>query len=214
MKLRELYESPYFMGGEYKNNIAAEWYPSLPGLHRGFQHLAELTLSVNEVYNLWLSNDNSYAIITIEAQDPTARELGQRQRVVTKITFDNRSNLPVPKELQVELVHTHSNYQHRFLAGMLYILLARYGFSIISDFTQYLGGQTLWKKIASMAESKNYSVFIWSDENGDWLRDDAGEPIKYNAANVGDDEIWQDISQHHLSTTLFCLQHGSTLKTL
>ena len=213
MKLADLFEGPFLIGQEYTPKIKMDSYPSLAGLKREFQHLASMEKE-GQHFEFWLTQNREFAKVSIASSDPSSPNLPDRQKIVTTLRFKKESNLPVPKELQVDVVYSQPDFKNQFLAGALYILLARYGFSVVSDFSQYLGGQALWKKIAAMSEGRNYSVFIWSDENGDWLRDDAGEPIKYNAANVGDDEIWQDISQHHLSTTLFCLQHGSTLKTL
>lgn len=211
MKVRELFEDPYLIGQEYIPSIKMDWYPSFASLNRENQHLGSMELDVGEKYEFWLSKDKKVALVTVEAIDPSNKELGMRQLVVVKLTFDNRAGLPVKNELQVDTVYTHPSYRSRFLGGILYIVLARYRFSIVSDFSQYLGGQAIWKKIATLAEARNYSVFIWSDEDQDWVKDANGTPIRYNAINVADDKIWRDISEHHEATTLFCLVHRTTI---
>ena len=210
MKVQELFEGPYLIGQEYTPSIKMDSYPSLEGLKREFEHLGTMEKEGHE-YNFWLSKNKRFAKVSVEAVDPNMPSAGKRQLIVATLSFDNRAGLPVKHELQVDTVYTHPDYRTLFVSGILYIVLARYGYSIVSDFSQYLGGQALWKKIATLSEARNYSVFIWLDEEQDWVRDSAGALVKYNASNIADDKIWLDISEHHKATTLFCLVHGDKI---
>lgn len=85
----------------------------------------------------------------------------------------------------------------------LYVLLARYKYTIVSDFVQYNGGKALWKQLASESSVRQFVVRIWSDETEDWLRDSSGDVVKYKGDNIPDSEIWhKDTTQ---STTLLVL---------
>jgi hypothetical protein len=90
----------------------------------------------------------------------------------------------------------------------LYIVLARYGFAIVSDFVQYNGGKALWKKLASEADARKYAVRLWDDSTNDWAKGEDGSILMYNAQNLQDENVWKDISYHSTPTTLFVLQHA------
>lgn len=202
MKASELFEGPYSIDSDYRPHIKMDSYPSLAGLRRENEFLGTLTKDGSD-YNFWINNGHTVVEITTEAND----DIGQlRQLVVTKIRFDNRSHLPVKKELQVDTVYTHEKYRKEWLAGALYILLSRYGFSIVSDFSQYRGGIGLWKKLATESDARKYSVRVWDDETSDWIKDSDGSPVNYGANNLSDDEIWKDISRHSEAITLLVLQ--------
>ena len=201
MKISQLFEGPYFMDQTSKPVIKMDSYPSLENLQRLNFHLGTLEKDGSE-FNFWLNKNNYYAEVTINAKD----EIGQdRQLVVTKVRFDNRAHLPVEKEMQVDTVYTHPKYQTLGLAMALYVVLCRYGYTIVSDFTQYRGGKGLWKKLAKESEARKFVVKVWSDEAGDWVKDSEGNPIHYTAENLEDEEVWKDISFHNEATTLLVL---------
>jgi hypothetical protein len=202
MKLNQLFEMPLHIDGDYRPSIKLDSFPSMEGLQRENTFLGELEKS-GKVYSFWLSKNEKAAKVTTKGID----EIGQhRQLVVVRLDFKPAVGLPVGKELCVHTVYTHEEYRGDFLAGALYIVLARYGYSVVSDFTQYNGGKALWKKMSREAEMRKFAIRIWSDETSDWVKNDQGEVLKYVASNLADENIWQDISQHSQPTTLLVLQ--------
>ncbi len=202
MKLQQLFEGPYHIDSDYRPHIKMDSYPSIEGLNRENDFLGTLEIE-NQPFNMWLNKKKFYAQVTTPGKD----EIGQdRQLSVVKLTFQSPSGIPVNNELHAHTVYTHEKYRTRFLAGALYILLARYGYSVVSDFEQWNGGKALWKKMAKEAEMRNYVVRIWDDETQDWLKDSTGQVAKYNASNLDDDKVWKDISDNCEPTTLLVLQ--------
>jgi hypothetical protein len=201
MKIQELFEGPYHIAQDAKPVVKMDNYPSLENLHRLNDFLGTLQKDGTE-FNFWLNKDKYYAEVTTSALDDISQK---RQLTVTKVGFNNRANLPVQNELQVETVFTHPKYQSQNLAMALYVVLARYNFTIISDFTQYNGGKALWKKMAKESSARQFVVRIWDDELEDWVKDELGGIIKYNAENLDDEQIWDDISRNNEATTLLVL---------
>lgn len=196
-----MFEGPYSLDQDFKPHIKMDSYPSLEGLKRECEHLGTLEKGTKQ-YDFWLSQSRKVAKVTTPAVD----EIGQNRQLVTvRLEFQNPSGIDVKNELQIHTAYTHPDYRGEFLAGALYILLARYGFSVVSDFEQWNGGRALWKKLAKEADARSYVVRVWSDEQEDWIRDGEGEPVKYNAANLDDDQIWHDISAQCEPTTLLVL---------
>lgn len=201
MKMSNLFEGPYFLDQDMKPVVKMDSYPSLENLQRLNNHLGTLEKDGAE-FNFWLSKNNYHAEVTIAAKD----DIGQdRQLVLTKVRFDNRAHLPVDNELQVDTVYTNPKYQSLGLAMALYVVLVRYGYTIVSDFTQYRGGKALWKKLANEADARNFVVKVWSDQLEDWIKDADGNPTKYNASNLDDEDVWKDIFNHDEPTTLLVL---------
>lgn len=199
--MQQLFEGPYHMDQDMKPVIKMDNYPSLENLQRLNYFLGTLEKDGKE-FNFWLNKNNYHAEVTVEGND----DIGQlRQLVVTKVRFDNRAGLPVKNELQVDTVYTHPKYFSLNLAMALYVVLARYNYTVVSDFTQYNGGKALWKKLAKESEARKFVVRVWDDETQDWMKDSSGNAMKYNAENMDDEEIWKDISQHNEATTLLVL---------
>lgn len=201
MKISQLFEGPYFTDQTSKPVVKMDIYPSLSALQRECFFLGTLIKEDLE-FNFWLNFNKKVAEVTIATKD----DIGQdRHMVVTKLRFDNRANLPVKDELQVDTVYTHDDYKRLSLAMALYVVLCRYGYTIVSDFTQYRGGKGLWKKLAKESEARKFVVKVWSDEAGDWVKDSEGNPIHYTAENLEDEEVWKDISFHNEATALLVL---------
>jgi hypothetical protein len=206
MKISEiLFEGPYDMGSDFTPSVKMDSYPSLEGLKRENISLGRLERE-DQPYHFWLSPTLKVAKVSTAGTD----EIGQkRQLIVVQVRFDNRAtDLPVQKMLQVDTVYTHPEYRGQFLAGAMYILLARYGYTIVSDFKQYNGGKGLWRKMALESDARRFAVRIWSDAAEDWIRAEDGEPLLYNGENLGDDEVWHSIDAHMEPTTLLVLSHS------
>jgi hypothetical protein len=199
-----LFEGPYSHESDYTPSIKMDSYPSFDGMNREFKFLGTLEKEDRE-FNFWLSNNNLFAKVTT----PGVNEIGQdRELVVTNITFHKHpTGLPVDNELQAHTVYTHRDYRGNNLALALYVVLCRYGYTIVSDFEHYNGGKALWKKMALEADARRFAVRVWSDENDDWVRGDDGKPLLYNGANLGDDDVWNDLDRHALPATLLVLSH-------
>ena len=102
------------------------------------------------------------------------------------ISYDRA--IPSKNALQVDVVEIKQSDKARGFGVLLYCNLVKYGYIIISDNVQYIGGKALWKKIASMSQFKKLDVYVI--ENGKPVLDETGEPKKYNGTNIDDAEIW------------------------
>lgn len=79
-------------------------------------------------------------------------------------------------------------------------LAARY--VVISDNTQYLDGQELWKKITRKTINSKYKVYVIDQCK---VRvDPEGEPVTYDSKNIDDAELWSESSDKKY--TLFALR--------
>jgi hypothetical protein len=202
MKLQQLFEGPYHVDADYRPSIKMHSYPSLEGLNRENIFLGTLTKDGKE-YNFWLSHSKKIAKVTTAGKD----DIGQdRQIGVVRLEFQQKTGIPVDNELHAHTVYTHEDFRGEFLAGALYILLARYGYSVVSDFEQWNGGKAPWKKMAKESQMRKYTVRIWDDNEQDWMKDSNGQIIKYNASNLDDDSIWTDLANNCEPTTLLVLQ--------
>ncbi len=202
MKLQQLFEGPYHIDSDYRPSIKMDSYPSFEGLKRENDFLGTLNKDGKE-YNFWLSKSKKVAKVSTKGIDDIGQE---RELVVVRLEFQAAADIPVKNELHAHTVYTHEDYRGEFLAGALYILLARYGYSIVSDFEQWNGGKALWKKMAKESEMRNYAVRVWDDNQQDWMKDENGEVMKYNASNLDDEKIWTHLSKQCEPTTLLVLQ--------
>jgi hypothetical protein len=117
-------------------------------------------------------------------------------RVIFVLEFKNKNtliNYPADinknKILQVNKVNTIPRLQNIGIASFVYQLLAAHGFIILSDITQLDGGVGLWVKMAKAAHLNNYIIRIIDDEYG-YKKDNAGNIIEYNGANIDTADIW------------------------
>lgn len=208
MKIKDIMmEWPFDMESDYKSDYplpkgTVDNTTSLEGLRREKVELGTLTLQ-NIDYHFWQTPDTTKAMVTTKVV-----EFGKdRQQIACTIDFNLVASIPdIKNPLQVSMVYTHPTYRNIGLSWMLYIVLCKYGYTVISDYTQYNGGKAIWKKMASMAEWRKFVVRIWSDKINDWLRTESGEIIKYDSANIPDDSIWDSVFGNAEKTTLFVLQ--------
>lgn len=70
------------------------------------------------------------------------------------------------KLLQVNRVRTSTEHQGLGIAVAAYISLAKHGFVVLSDSTQFSDGKHLWKSIIQLAELKNYHIAVVDVEHG------------------------------------------------
>lgn len=193
-----IFENPYLNSQEF-NDALSNVHTSYQGLSRENDSLGALIRSGTE-YNFWLSKSRATAKVSTAVDDDPAR-----QRIVCEIRFQVPAELPVTNPLQVRTVFTDVDYRTQWLGGILYVVLAKYGYSVISDFEQSRSGAELWRKIGEESSAVGYVVRIFDDQREDWIRDKNNQPVKYNAANIPSADIWKDVSQKHQPTTLLVL---------
>jgi hypothetical protein len=171
-------------------------YISNGALKRDFDFLGELTLD-KTVYNFYLSKKlNRGLVTTITLGDTSDLRDGNNEPVnliVVDLHLKRNDIVNVSKGLQVETVSVNSKYESLGFSGILYVVIARYGYKVISDFEQYNGGVGLWKKIARLSIIRKYAVRIWDIANDDWVKDETGTPIKYTEQNLQKDRVWNKI---------------------
>jgi hypothetical protein len=199
MKLRELLaEMPTNLGKDAPFVFSVDgFYRSTGSLSRECQYLGEADID-GKPFKFWLSNNYTQAFVTTEAEDNPEFKDGNgnpTNLVVVDLNLKSTGDIDTPNPIQVDTVSTNSKYLGAGLASVLYTVIARYGYSVISDYTQYNGGVNLWKKIARLSGPRKYVVKIWSIPAQDWLRDDNSLPVTYNEVNLQQGEVWNSISQ-------------------
>lgn len=200
MKLNDLFEGPPYDLGNLTHPIwKDEDLISDNALARDYIFLGTLERAGKE-FNYHLLKTKRSALVTHK------KENAEKNNIVVTLLFQKAPGLPVKNELQVDTVMADPAFQSRDLTSALYIVLARYGYAVISDFTQYTGGKKLWQKLAKESEIRKFVVRIWDDEAQDWVKDENGVPVVYNAANITDDKIWQAVSTDE-GTRLLVLQN-------
>ena len=174
-------------------------YISDNSLKRDFNFIGDLKIQSVD-FKFWINKKNNRALVTSSAERGTAPELkdgdGQPTNlIVVDLHLKNNSDVAVSNPIQVDTVSVNSKYESIGLSGILYIVLARYGFSVISDFEQYNGGVGLWKKIARYSNQRKYTVRIWNIRSGEFTANSNGSPLAYDEKNLQQDQVWNDIGQ-------------------
>jgi hypothetical protein len=173
-------------------------YMSNGALKRDFDFLGELTLD-KTVYKFWLSKILNRAVVTTVAENHPELKDGKgdpTNLIVVDLHLKNNEIVDIQRGLQVDTVSVNSKYKNSGFAGILYVVIARYGYNIISDFDQYNGGVGLWKKIARLSIVRKYAVRIWDITNQTWVKDSNGNILVYDETNLPDDEVWSSVGQH------------------
>lgn len=203
MKMSDfLKEAPYDLGTSAPFSFKIDAFEiSDNALSREFYNLGTLTNQTID-FKFWLRKSETNSIVTITGAN---RNGVQYNTIVTDVHFDNRFIVDVPKQLQVSKAVTNENYRSYGLGLAMYVVLARYGYSVVSDYEQFAGGINLWKKIARESNFRNYAVRIWSDTLEDWVRDTSGEIIKYDGSNIDESDIWNDTNRKYDPTSLLVL---------
>ncbi len=104
------------------------------------------------------------------------------------------------KILQVDRVSVDSDLENIGIASFAYSALAKLGYVVLSDSTQFSDGKRLWKRMAAKAHLRDYKVFVLDDLFG-FKRDRNGRPIEYDGRNIDEADIWsrgQDYSKYHV----------------
>ncbi len=162
MKLRELLESPDFINKEmptyvrttiefYSENTMREMFDTIAT----FEYLGKKTVVL-------MAKTKKFAVIGTMGVRPEDKKNGMY--IIGTVDFKSKLNLSYDKDipgavnaLQVDVVEISDRSKRRGYGVLLYFNLAKYGYEIISDNVQYLGGKALWKKMASVAGGKKLS---------------------------------------------------------
>lgn len=161
-------------------------------IHREFDVVGQY----QEEETAWvlLKKDKSFAVIGILGKREDDNKIGIS--LLGQVEFKEKPDFSFTKVvptkeyvLQVDSVQIYSE-KFRGFGFKLYLALVEYGYIIVSDHTQYIGGKKLWEKIARLSTAKNYSVYIIN--NGEPVLDSNGSPLEYNGMNLDDDKIWAE----------------------
>jgi len=189
-----LFESPFLEPGQMLPPATMKGpYPSTENLNREFEFLGSLLVG-DYNYNFWINNTRTRAIVTTVSDDHELNTSDERQLLCCDLKFYEKIKLPVQNQLQVSRVYTHPQHRANWLDGALYIVLVRYGFTIVSDLYQYAPGKGLWKSLARDSNIRDYRVFIWDQRTRDWIRDPNGLPVQYDTSNIYDITIWHNVN--------------------
>ena len=197
MKVQELFEMPQLINKEL-------FIPK-----RKIPFCSDTTLKHD--YTIIEDNENIIAIKHNEAsaiigfRDIQTGDATTGVKIFGSVEFKTRPEIMSTEHLdlgrnilQVDGVEVYGENKKRGLGSSLYLALIAEGYTIISDNTQYLGGQALWKKLAKISSVNNFKVYVSID--GEILLEN-GKPKVYNGSNINDDELWSlDLSKQY---TLF-----------
>jgi hypothetical protein len=207
MKLLDLFEAPQLVKSELLPSSNRPFI-TLSALERRYSPVAHSHTDDGNPYAVFIRKDLTTAFIGIPGERKSDNEVG----IVVLGTVEFRPpNLSGRKlidltehkhVLQVALAHVIPQYQDQNWGLKLYASLASAGYIVISDNTQYLGGQALWKRIAKETLSDSYQVYIIDD--GDVRLDTNGAPVTYDGSNISDAELWAEDTKHKY--TLFMLK--------
>lgn len=115
-------------------------YISNGQLSRDFAFLGSLFIETIP-YRFWLSNRMNRAMVTTVPANPTLDVLDGAGNVKNLIAcdahFKDQNIIELPDSVQIDTVSTNTKHMGRNLAMILYIVVARYGHPVISDFEQY-----------------------------------------------------------------------------
>jgi hypothetical protein len=201
MKVQELFEMPELRDWEI-DPVKAGWvddkptYNSFSTFERQYDDLQNSSLYIDgEKAIIGLAKKHVSCVAYIKTFKPNSNE--QTLQVITRIQFyyprplSNHLPSDIINPLQVQKVYTIEPYKGDGIASFLYALLAKEGFTIISDKVQYLGGKELWKHMAREAKLNDYTIHIWNEISG-YVKDEAtGSIIEYDSKNIDDAIIWK-----------------------
>lgn len=112
--------------------------------------------------------------------------------VVMSLFFHENTilNIKSDKLLQVDLVTIHHDFKNLGLVSKVYFYLAKLGYLVSSDFSQYRGGKSLWMKIVKTSSSNKCKVQVWDNSFNKYLQDQNGKVIIYDGKSLDEDDIW------------------------
>ena len=206
MKIEELLEMPLLKKSELEVRSFRPFY-SENSLADRFDFIHKGTTFDDENYWVVIRKNHQFASIGI----PGTRYDGvDGMRPIGTVEFkppvlSTTKNISLGKNvLQVALAEVSKKYQTMGWGLYLYTALADAGYVVISDNTQYLGGQALWKRIARETLHSRYKVYVI--DNGEVRLTPDGKPVEYNGSNIDESGLWSENSDKKY--TLFALKEG------
>jgi len=194
MKLKELLtETTDFINKEMPLNTSASInFYSEDTINREFDIIDKI--KINDItYWIVLKKNKSFAVIGKMDKRNSDGKVGIQ--MVGVLEFKDKPDFAFNRlidvdenVLQVDSVEVYDKVKFNGLGFNLYLSLAKYGYIIVSDHSQYRGGKKLWEKLSKLSTANNYSVYII--DNGHPVLDDKGEILKYDGTNLADDKIW------------------------
>jgi len=195
MKLSELLEmAPVFKNSEANNLTMSQLFLTDESIKRDFIDLGNVKINADE-YKVVLRKSLGIAFIGKIGK----RELDGKPgiEIIGDVEFKHKQTIsglksftPNDKILQVSTVVIEPNNRIIGLGFYLYLTLAKAGYMIVFDNTQYIGGKALWKKIAAKVLKDDYAVYVL--DHGEVRLDDKGDPIVYDGSNIDDAELWSE----------------------
>lgn len=212
MKVNELLnilnEMPYVHDGKMKREPFKNTFLSDSSLERNYAMLGFVEARDEVVECHILVDDHPNVTGTIKEKHPEGYD---SNRVVFSLRFKSKHTIvKIPQKidqsriLQVDKVSIDKDFEGFGIASFVYAQLAKRGFLVLSDTSQFTDGKMLWKTMATKANLRNYKIFVLDDEYGFIKKD--GEPVVYDGSNIDDAKIWssgEDLSKEH---TLLLMQ--------
>lgn len=208
MKLEDLKEAPQYVDKELDKKFETSVvFASDDALKSDYDELLKIhDPNGDEDLEAYIRKSKSAAIIGHREVRQSDGKHGLRP--YTRVEFKKTPNLDGIRYissnddvLQVSIVTTSEQNRKLGFGMLLYLALAKNGFTIVSDNTQYVGGKELWKSIASKVVGSRYKIFVL--ENGDLMMD-GDEPVVYDGSNIDDALLWSENSDKKY--TLFALK--------
>jgi hypothetical protein len=196
MQLKDLLEMPTFINRELPimdMEYTLLFYSSNT-IQREFDVLGRRTIGDKEYWTI-LKKNKSFAVIGIVGvrREDGIGGLNIIGHVDFKTTIDLSWSKDIPIDnknvLQVDGVQIIDKEKMKGFGYNLYSMIVDAGYVIISVTVQYIGGKSLWKRIAKHSNSNNYKVYII--DNGEVIMKD-GKPLTYNGYNYPENLIWSD----------------------
>lgn len=193
--LKTLLESPPDFGNREMITMAPITFSySEETVKREFDIVSNFYIS-NQQYWVIIKKNRSFAAVGYFG-NPPENKAEVRLIVVAQADFKDTLELSFFNELdvdaknvrQIDGVEVYDNKKMSGIGSRFYFALAQYGFVVISDNFQYLGGKALWKKIAASANREKCAVFVIDE--GVPFSDESGDLIRYDGANISDDQLW------------------------
>lgn len=182
MKILDLLEMPYEISGSMpKNSDEQETDTKLTTisdftLNRGYTKIGSFlpAISGRGLVSFHMENTDHFVIGTVKVLVRINRSKTEvRNKSIFNLSFKASTTLEcdIPdfknrKILQVNRVRTAAENQGLGIAVAAYVNLAKSGFVVLSDSTQFTDGKMLWKSIINIAELKHYKIAIINVETG------------------------------------------------
>lgn len=210
MKLSQLLEGPpdYLDKEMPVVSIKSINFYSEDTVKREFELMAKIEKGADTYWAI-IKKNKSFAVIgklsKREQDGATGIELVGKLEFKDSPDFSYSEMIETPAHvLQVDSVVVLESERFNGVGADLYKAIAKYGYVLVSDHTQYRGGRRLWQKIIKMSKADGLEIFVV--DNGKPLSDEDGNPIVYDGNNIPAEKIWgaptDDMSKSKFFTLL------------